>query len=54
MIHRYLRTAGLSQYQNREEVSVFLDQLQENCKQNALMIRRKKKRKTNKALTQVA
>ena len=41
MIHRYLRTAGLSQYQNREEFSVFLDQLQENCKQNALMIRRK-------------
>ena len=41
MIHRYLRTVGLSQYQNREEASDFLDQLQESCKNDALMIRRK-------------
>ena len=30
MIHRYLRTVGLSQYQNREELNAFLDQLQES------------------------
>ena len=41
MIHRYLRTVGLSQYQNREELNAFLDQLQESCRQNVMLIRRK-------------
>ena len=41
MIHRYLRTVGLSQYQNREEFNAFLDQLQESCRQNVMLIRRK-------------
>lgn len=41
MIHRYLRTVGFSQYQNREETEAFLEQLKLRFEDQAVIIRRK-------------